>query len=566
MRNQPTFVNCPYIETDGLVIRIPIEKFCLLVQLAVLLILCMVYYEIMSTVAQKSFNVVNYGAVGDSKTNDAKAFYKAWNDTCNYASGVPSMIIPGGKTFFVGPLTFKGPCKANNVNVKIYGNIIAPKTPLAWKGIDSSRWLAFHGISGLKVNGTGQINGRGSSVGSLGKGSHGPTKAHVEHIAVEFAQFENTTNGARIKTWQGGSGYARHISFKQLKFTNVKNPIIIDQSYCTVRGACKAEGQLAVLLILCMVYYEIMSTAAQKSFSVVNHGAVGDGNTDDAKIYGSIIAPNTPLAWKGIDSSQWLAFNGISGLTVSGPGLIDGRGSSWWSQSCRCHPKPALKFIGCKRLNLNNMHMRNSPQTHIFILRCSEVLINTVVIRAPQESPNTDGIHVQSSQNVSISKSNISNGDDFISIGDFISNLKIKYAYCCFDDGISVESLGRGPHGGTEAHVDYIAVELAQFESTTNGERIKTWELKFTNVKNPIIIVKPTGVQISDVTYSGITGTSITQAVMNFNCSEAVPCTGIFLENIQLSLAISDQQLISNCNHAYGRTEGVVQPHSCLKS
>ncbi|KAJ4951881.1 hypothetical protein NE237_028713 [Protea cynaroides] len=128
-----------------------------------LLILCMVYYEIMSIVAQESFSVVNYGAVVDGETDDAKTFDKAWSDTCNSASGVPTMIVPESKTFLVGQLAFKGPYKVNNVNVKIYGSIIAPNTPSAWKGIDSSQWLTFDGISGLNVSGPGVIDGRGSS-------------------------------------------------------------------------------------------------------------------------------------------------------------------------------------------------------------------------------------------------------------------------------------------------------------------------------------------------------------------------------------------------------------------
>ncbi|XP_047169511.1 probable polygalacturonase At3g15720 [Vigna umbellata] len=43
--------------------------------------------------------------------------------------------------------------------------------------------------------------------------------------------FTNTTNGARIKTAPGGSGYARHITFEDIRLMHVMNPIIIDQTY-----------------------------------------------------------------------------------------------------------------------------------------------------------------------------------------------------------------------------------------------------------------------------------------------------------------------------------------------
>ncbi|KAF8035859.1 hypothetical protein BT93_C1779 [Corymbia citriodora subsp. variegata] len=38
-------------------------------------------------------------------------------------------------------------------------------------------------------------------------------------------------HGIRIKTWQGGSGYAKNIVYNQITLSAVKNPIIIDQFY-----------------------------------------------------------------------------------------------------------------------------------------------------------------------------------------------------------------------------------------------------------------------------------------------------------------------------------------------
>lgn len=50
--------------------------------------------------------------------------------------------------------------------------------------------------------------------------------------------FNGTTNGARIKTWQGGKGYVRNVTFENLHFVSVNNPVIIDQNYCNITGAC----------------------------------------------------------------------------------------------------------------------------------------------------------------------------------------------------------------------------------------------------------------------------------------------------------------------------------------
>ncbi|RWR73347.1 polygalacturonase ADPG1-like protein [Cinnamomum micranthum f. kanehirae] len=71
--------------------------------------------------------------------------------------------------------------------------------------------------------------GHGVSIGSLG---YDNSEVAVEQIHFSFCNFYNTMNGARIKTWQGGSGFARNIIFENLNFTNVDVPTSIDQYYC----------------------------------------------------------------------------------------------------------------------------------------------------------------------------------------------------------------------------------------------------------------------------------------------------------------------------------------------
>lgn len=77
--------------------------------------------------------------------------------------------------------------------------------------------------------------GHGISIGSLGKGS---SFEEVEEVHVQNCSFTGSTNGARIKTFPGGSGYARKITFEQIQLKNVKNAITIDQEY----GGRMAKG------------------------------------------------------------------------------------------------------------------------------------------------------------------------------------------------------------------------------------------------------------------------------------------------------------------------------------
>ncbi|KAL5100221.1 hypothetical protein RYX36_004548 [Vicia faba] len=84
------------------------------------------------------------------------------------------------------------------------------------------------GSSFINITGVFCGPGHGISVGSLGKNGE---QAEVEEIYVKNCTFTGTSNGARIKTWEGGNGYARKITYEDIEFIEVKNPIIIDQRY-----------------------------------------------------------------------------------------------------------------------------------------------------------------------------------------------------------------------------------------------------------------------------------------------------------------------------------------------
>ncbi|MCO5566525.1 hypothetical protein L7F22_020202 [Adiantum nelumboides] len=72
--------------------------------------------------------------------------------------------------------------------------------------------------------------GHGISVGSLGK-HH--SRDEVSNISVSEAFIASARYGVRIKTWQGGVGFAQSISFENITMYQVRKPILIDQFYCT---------------------------------------------------------------------------------------------------------------------------------------------------------------------------------------------------------------------------------------------------------------------------------------------------------------------------------------------
>ncbi|XP_038983783.1 probable polygalacturonase At3g15720 isoform X2 [Phoenix dactylifera] len=190
------------------------------------------------------------------------------------------------------------------------------------------------------------------------------------------------------------------------------------------------------------------------------------------QIDGTILAPNkTWILKKGV----WIDFMFIKGLTINGSGVIDGQGAIWWH--CRaqkqCARAPVAFYIGsCTHVRLTGLSFKNSPMMHVCIHNTVGANLTKLNISAPADSPNTDGVHIERSQEVQITHSTIGTGDDCISIGNGTYNINISRIDCGPGHGISIGSLGRD---GSIAQVEQIHVSSCNFYNTTNGARIKTW-------------------------------------------------------------------------------------------
>ncbi|TFK84946.1 glycoside hydrolase family 28 protein [Polyporus arcularius HHB13444] len=70
--------------------------------------------------------------------------------------------------------------------------------------------------------------GHGVSIGSLGNGG---SVADVQNVLIENVVMKDSLYGARFKSWTGGNGLARNITWKNIAFTNVMFPIYVTQNY-----------------------------------------------------------------------------------------------------------------------------------------------------------------------------------------------------------------------------------------------------------------------------------------------------------------------------------------------
>ncbi|KAF9002751.1 pectin lyase-like protein [Cyathus striatus] len=85
-----------------------------------------------------------------------------------------------------------------------------------------------NGAKNIQFRNTYCEGGHGLSIGSLGKGGQ---VSDVQNVLIENVFMNNTLYAARFKSWTGGNGLARNITWKNIGFLNVPFPIYVTQNY-----------------------------------------------------------------------------------------------------------------------------------------------------------------------------------------------------------------------------------------------------------------------------------------------------------------------------------------------
>ncbi|KAI3927825.1 hypothetical protein MKW98_023426 [Papaver atlanticum] len=400
-----------------------------------------------------------------------------------------------------------------------------------------------------------------------------------------------------------------------------------------------SKSLLGLLLRTCCLLLFLLTVTAAKSasskvrvFDVRKYGAVADGKRDNTKVFlqawkeacqwrgkariyipkgrymvvgplpfvgpckgymmvqvqGSLIAPYG-LSKNNEDS--WIRFQYINGLKIFGGGTFDGQGASAWkyrkcTHNCRNLPV-SIRFDFVTNGLVQRVRSFNSKAFHINVFGCKKLKFKFLEITAPDDSPNTDGIHMGHSNEVTVYDSHISTGDDCISIGPGSFNTYISKVVCGPGHGISVGSLGKYPN---EEDVVGLIVRNCTLKGTDNGLRIKTWapsppsiarnftfeHIFMDNVHNPIIIDQdycpsgscghqsPSQVHIHDLTFKDIWGASGTKLAVDLSCSSRVPCRNVKLHNIHLSYKGNSRVSTSSCSNVEGTSYGHQIPPSCI--
>src|ERR1035441_6342447 len=220
-------------------------------------------------------------------------------------------------------------------------------------------------------------------------------------------------------------------------------------------------------------------------------------------------------------------------VSITGEGVIDGNGDSWWHAMRGAAPSAApvnlnnganvpgsgiaagqaarprlVVFDHCKHVLLTGVTVRNSPFWQIVPYYSDDVVIRNIRVTATLPSPNTDADAIDpfSSSNVVIDHVYVDTGDDDVAIKSGLANSpggddpskNITITDCTFDHGHGV-SIGSEIAGGAQN----IRVERVKFTGTENGIRIKAnrdrgadvsnitfKDITMDGVKNPILITE----------------------------------------------------------------------------
>ncbi|XP_003532865.3 exopolygalacturonase isoform X1 [Glycine max] len=346
--------------------------------------------------------------------------------------------------------------------------------------------------------------------------------------------------------------------------------------------ACKWNGSATVLI----------PKGTYMLKSVIFKGPCNDSITFQIK--GVLKAPIDPSL---LTDQKWINFRYIDQLNVNGGGTLDGQGSAT-RRKCKNNANceilfTTMDFDFITNGHVQNLHSIDSKGGHFIVFGCENMTFTDLTLKSPEHNRNTDGIKIAQTNGINITSVKIGTGDDCVAMISGTKNAWISNVVCGPGHGISVGSLGKNDG---ETDVEDIVVKNCTFVGTSNGLRIKTWaaplkktlnasnfvyeDIVMNSVQNPIVIDQQycplhqcdlkeiSHVQISNVTYRNIRGSSETDIAVNFNCSKDKPCQKITLDNINLwryGVRGKGRPLLrNNCFKVEGASYGKQTPPSCI--
>jgi len=229
--------------------------------------------------------------------------------------------------------------------------------------------------------------------------------------------------------------------------------------------------------------------------------------------------PPVLTRWEGLECYAMhpcVFATGQEDIVIRGKGIIEGNGQYWWNKirekniGGQRQPQspeelalsalnpgyenqpsggggrknqflrpPLVQFYNCSKMRLEGITLRNSPFWTLHPVYCTGIVISALSIINPPDAPNTDGMDIDSCEDVLIENCHISVGDDAIALKsgsgeDAVRagrpSRRVTVRDCKVESGHGGIVIGSETAGG----ISEVLAENCLFRGTDRGIRIKT--------------------------------------------------------------------------------------------
>ncbi|RKL68175.1 hypothetical protein CR203_06725 [Salipaludibacillus neizhouensis] len=248
--------------------------------------------------------------------------------------------------------------------------------------------------------------------------------------------------------------------------------------------------------------------------------------TDDFEAY-----PATRTRWSGYECYGFhplLFGENLEDVTICGEGTIDGQGQAWWDiangikqdqwfengRTKEIREKndeyvgalktnvlewetqflrpPLLQLLNCKRVTIEGVTLERSPFWNTHLVYCDHVSVRGVTIKNPADTPNGDGLDIDSCSNVRITDCHFDVGDDCLCLKSGINEdgrrvnrptENVVVTNCTMASGHGGIVFGSESSGG----IKNVTVTNCVFIGTDRGIRLKTNRARGSYIKQLLI-------------------------------------------------------------------------------
>lgn len=227
--------------------------------------------------------------------------------------------------------------------------------------------------------------------------------------------------------------------------------------------------------------------------------------------------PTVKTRWTGYECygySPLLFGTGLTNVTIEGGGIVDGQGSAWWEgyRECKAGRRPStlrelemkelnrqvsgtpsnvvewdtqylrpplLQLLDCTNVRIEGITLQNSPFWNTHLVYCDNVTVHGINIKNPSDTPNGDGMDIDSCRYVRVSDCQFDVGDDCLCLKSGIDEDGRRV-------GIPTENIAitnctmRAGHGGvvmgseTAGGIRHVVISNCVFIGTDRGVRLKS--------------------------------------------------------------------------------------------